>query len=203
MCLHIFMLLSQFTLRMMKKFSPYFIDLIGTKLNLIRNIQVVLFDLMVKGVNKEIQEKDDFLIQVLTILQILLSILPFSQIPFKYHFIYLDNIIYTKTNSRKIMRALVSFYLMLLFALVLGQVPGSEKWELTMRSHELQEKFVQDINYQGMDNQEVRGWKKTYTHISQTLPYLLIYESYLRNSTKCRIRTLPRYINIILIYWYT
>ncbi|KAK9059486.1 hypothetical protein SSX86_020188 [Deinandra increscens subsp. villosa] len=41
------------------------------------------------------------------------------------------------------------------------KVPGSEKWELTMRSRELWEKFAEDIKYQGMDPQEVLGWKKT------------------------------------------
>ncbi|XP_023751763.1 uncharacterized protein LOC111900122 [Lactuca sativa] len=41
------------------------------------------------------------------------------------------------------------------------KVPGSEKWELAMRSRELWEKFAEDIKYQGMDPQEVLGWKKT------------------------------------------
>ncbi|KAL8208701.1 hypothetical protein R6Q57_008113 [Mikania cordata] len=41
------------------------------------------------------------------------------------------------------------------------KVPGSEKWELAMRSRELWEKFADDIKYQGMDPQEVLGWKKT------------------------------------------
>lgn len=43
------------------------------------------------------------------------------------------------------------------------KVPGSEKWELAMRSRELWEKFAEDIKYQGMDPQEVLGWKKTGT----------------------------------------
>lgn len=43
------------------------------------------------------------------------------------------------------------------------KVPGSEKWELAKRSHELWEKFAEDIKYQGMDPQEVFGWKKTGT----------------------------------------
>ncbi|KAD5317708.1 hypothetical protein E3N88_17654 [Mikania micrantha] len=39
--------------------------------------------------------------------------------------------------------------------------PGSEKWELAMRSRELWEKFADDIKHQGIDPQEVLGWKKT------------------------------------------
>ncbi|MFS7944966.1 putative FAD dependent oxidoreductase, FAD/NAD(P)-binding domain superfamily [Helianthus anomalus] len=41
------------------------------------------------------------------------------------------------------------------------KVPGSEKWELAMRSRELWEKFAEDVKHQGMDPQEVLGWKKT------------------------------------------
>ncbi|KAK1434737.1 hypothetical protein QVD17_00487 [Tagetes erecta] len=41
------------------------------------------------------------------------------------------------------------------------KVPGSEKWELAMRSRELWEKFAEDVKYKGMDPQEVLGWKKT------------------------------------------
>lgn len=41
------------------------------------------------------------------------------------------------------------------------KVPGSEKWELAMRSRELWEKFAEDIKHQGMDPQEVLGWRKT------------------------------------------
>ncbi|KAI3781737.1 hypothetical protein L2E82_11761 [Cichorium intybus] len=41
------------------------------------------------------------------------------------------------------------------------KVPGSEKWELAMRSRELWEKFSDDIKCQGMDPEEVLGWKKT------------------------------------------
>ncbi|KAM0026218.1 putative FAD dependent oxidoreductase, FAD/NAD(P)-binding domain superfamily [Helianthus debilis subsp. tardiflorus] len=57
----------------------------------------------------------------------------------------------------------------LVFSLVIGQgyiwmvnkVPGSEKWELVMRSRQLWEKFAEDVKYLGMDPQEVLGWKKT------------------------------------------
>lgn len=41
------------------------------------------------------------------------------------------------------------------------KVPGSEKWELALRSRELWKKFAEDIKYQGMDPEEVLGWKKT------------------------------------------
>ncbi|KAJ0573899.1 putative FAD dependent oxidoreductase, FAD/NAD(P)-binding domain superfamily [Helianthus annuus] len=41
------------------------------------------------------------------------------------------------------------------------KVPGSEKWELATRSRQLWEKFAEDVKHQGMDPQEVLGWKKT------------------------------------------
>lgn len=41
------------------------------------------------------------------------------------------------------------------------KVPGSEKWDLSMRSRQLWEKFADDIEHQGGDPQEVLGWKKT------------------------------------------
>ncbi|XP_076951055.1 uncharacterized protein LOC143624219 isoform X5 [Bidens hawaiensis] len=41
------------------------------------------------------------------------------------------------------------------------RVPGNEKWELTLRGRQLWEKFAEDIKHQGMDPQEVLGWKKT------------------------------------------
>ncbi|KAJ0567320.1 putative FAD dependent oxidoreductase, FAD/NAD(P)-binding domain superfamily [Helianthus annuus] len=44
---------------------------------------------------------------------------------------------------------------------MVNKVPGSEKWELVMRSRQLWEKFAEDVKYLGMDPQEVLGWKKT------------------------------------------
>ncbi|KAL4572284.1 hypothetical protein LXL04_019055 [Taraxacum kok-saghyz] len=41
------------------------------------------------------------------------------------------------------------------------KVPGSEKWDLAMRSRQLWEKFARDLKLQGLDPQEVLGWKKT------------------------------------------
>ncbi|XP_055812901.1 uncharacterized protein LOC129882561 isoform X2 [Solanum dulcamara] len=39
--------------------------------------------------------------------------------------------------------------------------PGTEKWELMMRSHQLWESLAKSIQLQGMDPLEVLGWKKT------------------------------------------
>lgn len=47
------------------------------------------------------------------------------------------------------------------------KVPGSEKWELAMRSRQLWENFADNIKSQGMDPEHVLGWKKTGT------PYIL------------------------------
>ena len=66
-------------------------------------------------------------------------------------------------------------YVYLAFILMLGQgyiwmvhkVPGSDKWDLAMRSRQLWEKFADDIEHQGVDPREVLGWKKTGT------PYIL------------------------------
>ncbi|XP_071697345.1 uncharacterized protein [Rutidosis leptorrhynchoides] len=41
------------------------------------------------------------------------------------------------------------------------KVPGSEKWELAMRSRQLWQQLAEDINSQGMDPEHVLGWKKT------------------------------------------
>ncbi|XP_057964770.1 uncharacterized protein LOC131155565 isoform X3 [Malania oleifera] len=54
-------------------------------------------------------------------------------------------------------------------AVLLGQgyiwmvhkTPGSDKWELTMRSHRLWEMLAESIQQQGMNPLEVLGWKKT------------------------------------------
>ncbi|XP_076951050.1 uncharacterized protein LOC143624219 isoform X1 [Bidens hawaiensis] len=41
------------------------------------------------------------------------------------------------------------------------KVPGSDKWELALRSRQLWENFAEDIKHQGMNPQEVLGWMKT------------------------------------------
>ncbi|XP_076950728.1 uncharacterized protein LOC143623766 isoform X2 [Bidens hawaiensis] len=41
------------------------------------------------------------------------------------------------------------------------KVPGSDKWELALRSRQLWEQFAEDIKHQGMDPQELLGWMKT------------------------------------------
>ncbi|KAF5746270.1 hypothetical protein HS088_TW06G00440 [Tripterygium wilfordii] len=41
------------------------------------------------------------------------------------------------------------------------KTPGSDTWELNMRSHELWEKFAESIQDQGLNPLEVLGWKKT------------------------------------------
>lgn len=41
------------------------------------------------------------------------------------------------------------------------KIPGSEKWELAMRSHELWEEMAESIRNQGMDPLLELGWKKT------------------------------------------
>jgi hypothetical protein len=57
----------------------------------------------------------------------------------------------------------------LAFEPVLGQgyiwkvhkTPGSDKWELAMRSHKLWEMLAESIHGQGLNPLEVLGWKKT------------------------------------------
>nr|XP_043620808.1 D-amino acid dehydrogenase isoform X2 [Erigeron canadensis] len=41
------------------------------------------------------------------------------------------------------------------------KVPGSEKWDLAMRSRKLWEKFADDVKSRGLDPEQVLGWKKT------------------------------------------
>ncbi|XP_057484128.1 uncharacterized protein LOC130770638 isoform X2 [Actinidia eriantha] len=41
------------------------------------------------------------------------------------------------------------------------KTPGSDKWELAMRSRKLWEKLAEDIQDQGMNPMEILGWKKT------------------------------------------
>ncbi|KAG8388858.1 hypothetical protein BUALT_Bualt02G0168700 [Buddleja alternifolia] len=41
------------------------------------------------------------------------------------------------------------------------KTPGSEKWELSMRSHELWEGLAESIQNQGLDPVQALGWKKT------------------------------------------
>lgn len=69
------------------------------------------------------------------------------------------------------------------FALVVGQgyiwmvhkVPGTEKWDLAMRSRQLWENFAQDIKSQGMDPQLVLGWMKTGTPYSICLSVVFLF----------------------------
>jgi hypothetical protein len=44
------------------------------------------------------------------------------------------------------------------------KTPGSDKWELAMRSHELWEMLADSIHDQGLNPLEVLGWKKTGIH---------------------------------------
>ncbi|KAI8523348.1 hypothetical protein RHMOL_Rhmol13G0066000 [Rhododendron molle] len=61
------------------------------------------------------------------------------------------------------------FSLSLAFCLALGQgylwmvhkAPGSDKWELAMRSRKLWEMFAEIVQHQGMNPLEMLGWKKT------------------------------------------
>lgn len=63
------------------------------------------------------------------------------------------------------------------FDLVLGQgymwmvhkTPGSDKWELDMRSYKLWQMLAESICDQGLNPLEVLGWKKTG---NQTMPFL-------------------------------
>ncbi|XP_058196673.1 uncharacterized protein LOC131312744 isoform X2 [Rhododendron vialii] len=41
------------------------------------------------------------------------------------------------------------------------KAPGSDKWELAMRSRELWEMFAENVQHQGMNPLEMLGWKKT------------------------------------------
>lgn len=41
------------------------------------------------------------------------------------------------------------------------KIPGSDKWELAMRSHQLWEEMAESITNQGMDPLLELGWKKT------------------------------------------
>ena len=41
------------------------------------------------------------------------------------------------------------------------KTPGSDKWELAMRSRKLWEKLAENIQDQGMNPMEILGWKKT------------------------------------------
>lgn len=39
--------------------------------------------------------------------------------------------------------------------------PGSDVWDLTLRSHELWHKLAESLNDEGLDPEELLGWKKT------------------------------------------
>lgn len=41
------------------------------------------------------------------------------------------------------------------------KAPGSDKWELAMRSRKLWEMFAENLQHQGMNPLEMLGWKKT------------------------------------------
>ena len=41
------------------------------------------------------------------------------------------------------------------------KTPGSDTWDLTMRSHKLWEMLAESIDDQGFNPLEVLGWKKT------------------------------------------
>lgn len=59
--------------------------------------------------------------------------------------------------------------LILHFVSVLGQgyiwmvhnTPGSDKWDLTMRSHKLWVMLAESLHEQGLDPLQELGWKKT------------------------------------------
>ncbi|CAK9171252.1 unnamed protein product [Ilex paraguariensis] len=44
---------------------------------------------------------------------------------------------------------------------MIHKTPGSDKWELAMRSRKLWEMFAESIQHQGMNPVEILGWKKT------------------------------------------
>jgi glycine/D-amino acid oxidase-like deaminating enzyme len=55
------------------------------------------------------------------------------------------------------------------------KTPGSEKWELAMRSHKLWQMLAQSVRDQGLDPLQVLGWKKTGIQTLQCNIYIYIY----------------------------
>ena len=53
--------------------------------------------------------------------------------------------------------------------------PGSDTWEMAMRSHELWRLLAESLREQGMDPQEHMGWKNTGIHNTRKTRKTLLF----------------------------